>query len=134
MESISLSGYTSISQWILFLGIGFIIFGIIDKRENYILTGQIAFISLGILAMWILFTGRIIVPTENITNIPKELKALSFFKGAIILMALTILSLLHKLVKLPFQKISISFLIFFALLLFFMLFNIMQIPNTLPSN
>lgn len=132
MDSISLSVYNSISQWTLFLGIGFIIFGIIDKRENYIRAGQIAFISLGTLALWILFTGSIHVPTENTISIPKELKALSFFKGAVIFMALTVLSLLQNLFKLPFQKISIYFLIFLALILFFILFNIIQTPNTLP--
>jgi len=129
MDSISLSGLTSISQWVLFLGIGLIILGIIEKRENYILAGQIAFIVLGILASYILFTKSIPVPTENSINIPKEIKALSFFKGVVIFMAVSILSLLQKIFKLPFQKASIYFLILFALFLFFMLFNIIQMPN-----
>jgi hypothetical protein len=127
MDSISLSGLTSISQWALFLGIGLIIFGIIEKRENYILAGQIAFIVLGILASWILFTKTIHLPIEN--AITKELRSISFFKGSVILMALTILALLQKLLKLPFQKASIYFLVFIALILFFMLFNIIQMPN-----
>jgi hypothetical protein len=129
MDSISLSGFTSISQWTLFLGIGLIIFGIIEKRENYVLAGQIAFIVLGILASLILFTKSIPVPTENTINIPKEIKALSFFKGAILMMAFALISLLLKLFKLPFQKTSIYILVFFALILFFMLFNITQMTN-----
>lgn len=127
MDSISLSGLTSISQWAIFLGIGLIIFGIIEKRENYILAGQIAFIVLGILASWILFTKTIHLPIEN--TISKEFRSISFFKGSAILMAISALSLMQKLFKLPFQKASIYFLVFIALILFFMLFNIMQMPN-----
>jgi len=129
MDSISLSGFTSISQWALFLGIGLIIFGIIEKRENYILAGQIAFIVLGILASWILYTRNIPVPAENPITITKEIKALSFFKGCIIMMVIAILSFLLKLFKLPFQKTSVYLLVLFTLFLFFMLFNIMQMPN-----
>lgn len=129
MDSISLSGFTSISQWALFLGIGLIIFGIIEKRENYILAGQIAFIVLGALASWILYTRNIPVPAENPITITKEIKALSFFKGAVIMMTFTFISVLLKLFKLPFQKTSVYLLVLFALFLFFMLFNIMQMPN-----
>jgi hypothetical protein len=132
MLSNSLSGFTSISQWALFLGITLIIFGVIEKRERYIIAGQFSFIALGFLALWILFTERNNLPTENYSVLPKELKALAFFKVAAIYMAFTILSLLQKIFKLPFHKTGIYFLIFFALLLFFMLFSIMQMPH-IPS-
>lgn len=132
MNSISLSGFTSISQWFLFLGIGLIIFGIIEKRERYILAGQIAFIILGLLAAWILLTINIPLPTDKSGIITKELKTMSFFKGAIVMMAFSMITILIKFIKLPFHKISIYFLIFFALILFFMLFNIMQTPDILP--
>jgi hypothetical protein len=120
--------YTSISQWALFLGIGLIIMGIIEKREYYILGGQIAFILLGLMAIYVLFPQGGILD-ENITKIPKVIRSLAFFKGAIYFMVLTILVLLQKLFKLPYQKASIYLLIFFALFLFFMLFNIIQMPN-----
>jgi len=132
MDSISLSGFTSISQWFLFLGIGLIIFGIVDKRERYILAGQIAFILLGLLAAWILLTINIPTPTDKSGIITKEIKTMSFFKGAIVMMAFSMITILIKFIKLPFLKISIYFLIFFALILFFMLFNIMQTPDILP--
>jgi len=132
MDSISLSGFTSISQWFLFLGIGLIIFGIVDKRERYILAGQIAFILLGLLAAWILLTINIPTPTDESGIITKEIKTMSFFKGAIVMMAFSMITILIKFIKLPFLKISIYFLIFFALILFFMLFNIMQTPDILP--
>jgi hypothetical protein len=129
MFSNPLFQYSSISQWALFLGIGLIVFGIIEKKEKYILAGQIAFIVLGIFASWILLTNNISVPAENSLIITKELKALSFFKGCIIMMALAILSFLQRLFKLPYQKTTPYLLILFALFLFFMLSNIIQMPN-----
>jgi hypothetical protein len=128
MTLTSLPVYTSISQWALFLGIGLIIMGIIEKREYYILGGQIAFILLGLMAIYVLFPQSGILD-ENLTKSPKVIRSLAFFKGTIYFMALTILVLLQKLFKLPYQKASIYLLIFFALLLFFMLFNIIQMPN-----
>jgi hypothetical protein len=132
MDLNSLSAYTSISQWILFLGIGLLVFGIIEKREYYILSGQIAFILLGILAIWIILPSNHSFEA-NSEGMTKELKALAFFRGAVFFMGLTFLSILQKLFKLPFQKTGIYMLIFFALLLFFMLFNIIQMPN-IPSS
>jgi hypothetical protein len=128
MTLTSLPVYTSISQWALFLGIGLIIMGIIEKREFYILGGQIAFILLGLMAIYVLFPQGSIVD-ENLTKIPKVIRSLAFFKGAIYFMVLTILVLLQKSFKLPYQKVSLYLLIFFALALFFMLFNIIQMPN-----
>lgn len=128
MTLTSLPVYTSISQWALFLGIGLIIMGIIEKREYYILGGQIAFILLGLMAIYVLFPQSGILD-ENLTKSPKVIRSLAFFKGAIYFMVLTILVLLQKLFKLPYQKASIYLLIFFALFLFFMLFNIIQMPN-----
>jgi hypothetical protein len=124
----SLPLYTSISQWALFLGIGLILIGIIDKREYYILAGQIVFIGLGLMAIWILFPHGSL-QDENLTRIPKAIKSLAFFKATIYFMGLTTLILLQRLLKLPYQKASLYLHIFFALLLFFMLFNILQMPN-----
>jgi hypothetical protein len=128
MTLTSLPVYTSISQWALFLGIGLIIMGIIEKRQFYILGGQIAFILLGLMAIYVLFQQGGILD-ESLTKIPKVIRSLAFFKGAIYFMVLTILVLLQKFLKLPYQKASIYLLIFFALFLFFMLFNIIQMPN-----
>jgi hypothetical protein len=128
MTLTSLPVYTSISQWALFLGIGLIIMGIIEKRQFYILGGQIAFILLGLMAIYVLFQQGGILD-ESLTKIPKVIRSLAFFKGAIYFMVLTILVLLQKSFKLPYQKVSLYLLIFFALALFFMLFNIIQMPN-----
>lgn len=129
MISNSLLSLTSISQWGLFLGISTILFGWIEKRERFIFTGYLAFLLIGLMAIWILLTDVIYVP--EITNgiIPKQLKVLAYFKGVALFLGLTVISLLLKLFKLRFQKASLVILLFFALALFFMVFNIQQMAN-----
>ena len=129
MQSNSLLGLTSISQWALFLGIAAIIFGWIEKKEKFVLVGQFVFLLLGFLAFYILLTHEITVPQINGNNIPKELKALAFFKSVALFTGLVVLSLILKLFKLRIQKYSVYLLVFFALMLFFMVFNIQQMCN-----
>jgi len=128
MDLNSFSVFTSISQWTLFMGIGLLIFGIIEKKEYYILAGQIAFVMLGFFAIWILFPNCHSL-TENPNRLPKELKSLAFFKAVVFFMGLTLITLVLKLLKLKYQKLSIYILLFFALVLFFMLVNIIQMPS-----
>lgn len=125
----SLLGLTSISQWSLFTGIGLIIFGFIEKKENFILWGQIVFIILGFLALYVLFSNGIIVPETDQGIISKELKVLAFFKGVVLFMILTIVSTILKLFKFRYWKFSVYIITFFALSLFFILVNIQQLAN-----
>ena len=129
MQSNSLLGLTSISQWALFLGIAAIIFGWIEKKEKFVLVGQFIFLLLGFLAFYILLTHEITVPQINGDSIPKEMKVLAFFKGVALFTGLVVLSLILKLFKLRIQKYSVYLLVFFALMLFFMVFNIQQMAN-----
>lgn len=124
-----LLGLTSISQWALFIGIALIIFGLIEKREMFVLAGQFVFLLLGFLAMYILLTDEITVPQTEVCQIAKELKVLVYYKSVALFMGIVVISLLMKLFNLRFQKVSIYILIIFALLLFFMVFNIQQMAN-----
>lgn len=129
MISNYLLSLTSISQWALFLGIASVLFGWIEKREKFIFAGQIAFLLIGFMAVWIILTNQIFVP-ETLTGIvPKQLKVLAYFKGMTVFMIVTAVSILLKLFKLRFQKASLIFLMLFALFLFFMVFNIQQMAN-----
>ena len=128
MISNSLLGLTSISQWGLFLGIGFILFGWIEKREKFILLGQLAFLLIGFLALWILLTDQIHVPDTN-GIITKQAKVLAYFKGMALFSGWNLVTLLLTFFKIRFHKISQYILLFFALMLFFMVFNIQQMPN-----
>lgn len=130
MNSISLLGLTGISQWTLFAGIALILYGIIEKSEKMMLGGQVIFLLLGIFAIYILVNDVIPVPKIVVGNpVPKALRVLSFYKGVVLFTGLTIISLILKLFKIRFQKTSLYILIFFALMLFFMVFNIQQTPN-----
>lgn len=129
MISNYLLGLTSISQWGLFLGIALIIFGWVEKREKLILSGQLVFIFIGIMAAWILLNNLIYVPEITDNNIPKQLKVLAYFKGVTAFMGLTIISILLKSFKLRFHKASVFILLFCALVLFFMVFNIQQMAG-----
>ena len=120
---------TSISQWGLFTGIALIIFGWVEKREKLILAGQLAFVLIGLMAAWILLNDLIYVPEITDNNIPKQLRVLAYFKGVTAFMGLAVISILMKLFKLRFHKASVYILIFFALMLFFMVFNIQQMSS-----
>ena len=130
MNSISLLGLTGISQWTLFAGIALILYGIIEKSEKMMLGGQVIFLLLGIFAIYILVNDVILIPPFVAGNpVPKALRVLSFYKGVVLFTGLTIISIFLKLFKIRFQKTSLYILIFFALMLFFMVFNIQQTPN-----
>lgn len=129
MLSNSLLGYTSISQWALFLGIGFIIFGIIEKRDHFILGGQLIFITLGLLALWVLFTNTVPEPTLNRDTTSKIFQVFVYFKGAVIFMGYNIFSLFMKLFRFRYYKLSVYLTLLFALFLFFMVFNIQQLAS-----
>ena len=129
MLTISLLALTGISQMLLFLGIGLILFGWIEKKEILILGGQITFLILGFFAIWVLLSHAITVPESVGINISKASRIMSFFRSAVILMGFALASFLMSLFKIRFQKVSISIVLIISLMLFFMLFNIQQIPN-----
>jgi hypothetical protein len=130
MNSIALLGLTGISQWTLFAGIALILYGIVEKSEKMMMIGQVIFLLLGFFALYILVNDVILVPPIVVGNpVPKELRVLSFYKGVVLFSGLTITSLILKLFKIRFQKTSLYILVFFALMLFFMVFNIQQTPN-----
>jgi len=129
MNSISLLVLTSISQLTLFAGIALILFGFIEKRENLLLGGQVIFLLLGFFAVYVLLKNVIVVPELDQNTVPKELKILTFYKEIVLFTGLTLISLILKLFKLRFQKTSLYILVFFALMLFFIVFGIQQTPN-----
>jgi len=128
MLTISLLSLTSISQLALFLGIGLVLFGWIEKKEKLALAGQITLFLLGLFAIWILFADVIQIPDAVENAITKETKMLGFIKGLIALMIPDAISIVMTLKKIRFHKISTAIVLLFALFLFFMVFNIQQMP------
>ena len=120
---------TSISQWGLFLGITFIIFGLVEKRGKFVIAGQVAFLLIGFMAVWILLTGQIYVPEITNGSIPKQIKVLAYFKTVAVFFGLTVISIILNLFKIRFWKVSLYILMFVSMMLFFIVFNIQQLAN-----
>ena len=129
MISNSLSGVASISQWTLFLGIGLIFFSWIEKKEKLALAGQVIFIVLGMISLWVLLTNSIVIPEVIGNTIPKEVKILSYFKLVAFFSGFNLISLLLNLFKVRYHKFSLYLVVFIGLMLFFMVFGILQMPN-----
>jgi len=129
MISNSLSGLASISQWTLFLGIGLILFSWIDKKEKLAIAGQAMFLLLGLLSLWVLLTNTIVVQEIIGSTIPKEVKILSYFKLAAFFAGFNLISLLLNLFKVRYHKFTLYLVVFVGLMLFFMVFGILQMPK-----
>lgn len=126
MDSNYLLSLTSISQWTLFAGIAAALFGWIEKRDKVELAGQIIFLLSGAMAVWVIFTNQIIVPETVGPEISKPAKALAYFKGVALLSVVTMVSIILKLFKIRFHKIALAITIAFALILFFLVFNLQK--------
>jgi len=129
MGSASLLGLTTISQYSLFLGIGLILFGWIEKKEKLVIAGKAIFLLLGILSLWVLLTNTIVAPEVKGNSIPKEVKILSYFKLTAYFAGFNLFSLLLDLFKVRYYKFSLYLILFTGLMLFFMVFSILQMPK-----
>lgn len=129
MGSASLLGLTTISQYSLFLGIGLIFFSWIEKKEKLALAGQVIFVLLGFLSLWVILSNTAVVPEANGNLISKEVKILSYFKLSAFFAGFSLISLLLNIFKLRFHKLSVYLAVFAGLSLFFMAFSILQMPK-----
>lgn len=129
MDSAMLLGPVTASQYSLFLGIALILFGWIEKKEKLIIYGQVVFILLGVLSIWMLLTNSGITLPENSTSIPKEVRIMSYFRMVAGFSVISLISLLLNLFKSRFHKASLFLIVLLALALFFMVLNILQLPK-----
>lgn len=129
MISNTIVQYASLAQWALFLGIALTLFGWFEKKDKILLAGQLVFLVLSLSALWILFIENVNAHQPIEGKITKELALLNFFKGAILLGILDLISLVIRIFKLRFQKLSYAVVILVALMLFFMVFNILKMPT-----
>ena len=129
MGSASLIGVLTISQYSLFLAIGLIFFSWIEKKEKLALAGQAIIVLLGLLSLWVLLTNTTVVPEVKENSITKEVKILSYFKLSAFFAVFSLISLLLHIFKLRFRKLSVYLVVFIGLMLFFMVFSILQMPK-----
>jgi len=129
MGSGLLIGITTVSQYLLFLGIGLIFFSWIEKKEKLQLAGQAIFVLLGLLSLWVILTNTVLIPEVTESPLSKELKILSYFKFLALFSAFSLGSLLLNVFRLRFRKLSVYLEVFVGLMLFFMAFGILQMPK-----
>ena len=122
----SLSGFAIVSQWTLFIGIGLVIFGWIEKKEKLSVAGQVCFILLGLISLWILLTNKISIVETALNPITKEVKILSYFKLAAYFSVVNLVSLLLYVFKLRYYKWSAYLVVIIGLMLFFMVFILIK--------
>lgn len=127
MFSNSLLGITSISQWALFLGIALVLYGWMEKNDKFIWGGHFVFLLLGLLSWYLLLSDFIVVPTTSGDILPKEAKVFAYFKGVALFSVLNIVVAMVRLFKWRFQKLTLFLLALFALMLFFMVYNIQKV-------
>ena len=129
MGSGLLIGITTVSQYLLFLGIGLIFFSWIEKKEKLQLAGQAIFVLLGLLSLWVILTNTVLIPEVTESPLSKELKILSYFKFLALFSAFSLGSLLLNVFRLRFRKLSVYLEVLVGLMLFFMAFGILQMPK-----
>lgn len=113
-------------QFGIFGGIVFIIFGWIEKKDRFTDVGRFVFIALGIYALWILLSGQVQVPETTDGVVPKEVRAIAFFKGIVICAGICIVSFILKLLKIRYYRLVTFICVVFALFLFFTVYNLQQ--------
>ena len=129
MGSALLFGITTVSQYSLFLGIGLIFFSWIEKKEKLELAGQLIFVLLGLLSLWVIFTNDVVITAVNESPLSKELKILSYFKLLALFSGFSLISLLLNILKLRLRRLTAYLDVFVGLMLFFMAFGILQMPK-----
>jgi hypothetical protein len=128
MGSLSLLSLITILQYALFGGIVLVLFGWFEKKEKLTYAGQTVFILSGLFAMGILLTNTINVQPVEGAAIPKEMKILSLLKLMVWFAGLNFVSIVFRILKTNFYKASLIVVILAALGLFFIAFNLLQMP------
>lgn len=118
---------TSSSQWILFAGLGLIIYSMIEPKKIIHQASQIVFIVLGLFSAWIIFSGQIIVPAISPGDTtPAEAKALTYFHGLLLTGILGILGLIMPKLNPKWVKFPNLIIIPVGLILFFMVYRLQK--------
>ncbi len=125
MDEALLKNLIYITQVSLFAGIALIIFAWVEKKVLIEKAGQLTFIALGILAGWMLLSGSVTVPEVTDGAVPKEMYLVFYLFGLIIASLIGLAAFILHLLKSRFVKSFNILLILSALLLFFMVYNLM---------
>ena len=119
---------TSSSQWLLFLAIGLIIFSWIEKKQVIRQSGQLAFGILGVFALWVVLSGKVVVPeTLPGASVPVEARAMIYFSGLVLTGALGLFAFLLGRTGISLGKYLNMLLVAIGLALFFMVNHLQRL-------
>lgn len=119
---------TTSSQWILFLGVGLIIYSWIEKKRLIQQLGQGAFFLLALFALWIILTGQIVIPEQvKRAAVPVEVKALTYFTGLVVTGGISVLAFILGLMRSGWGKVVNMILVAVGIALFFMVYQLQRI-------
>lgn len=124
MDEALLKNLIYITQVSLFAGIALIIFAWVEKKVLIEKAGQLTFVALGILAGWMLSSGSVTIPEVTDGAVPKEMYLVFYLFGLIIASSIGLAAFMLHLLKSRFVKSFNILLILSALLLFFMVYNL----------
>ncbi len=129
MGSLSVFSLITIVQYVLFGGIILVLFGWFEKKEKLAFAANALFILIGFFAIWILFANIIVFQANSSSTISKEMKTLSLLKLSIWFAAFNLISLLLGIFRNKYYKPTLFIVVLAALCLFFIAFNLLQIPT-----
>lgn len=118
---------TTSSQWILFIGIGLIIYSWIEKKRLIQQLGQATFVLLALFALWVLVSGQIIVPEVVSSNVvPVEAKALTYFSGLLVTGLIGVVAFVLGRIESSWAKFGNMVLVAVGLSLFLMVYQLQR--------
>ena len=124
MDEALIKNLIYITQLGLFAGIAMIIFAWVEKKVLIEKAGQLVFVVLGVLAGWILASGSVVIPEPTDGTMPEEMSLVFYLFGLIVASLIGLTAFILHLLKSRFVKAFNVLLVVCALLLFFMVYNL----------
>lgn len=115
------------SQWLLFIAMSLIIYSWIERKKMIQQAGQLLFVILGIFALWVIFSGQIMVPKVSPDNAaPVEARLLTYFSGLVFTAFLGLAGFVLGFVKARWVNALNLIVVPVSLFLFFMVYELMK--------
>ena len=126
MDDALLKNLIYISQVSLFAGIALIIFAWVEKKVWIEKAGQLLFMALGLLAAWILMSGKLVLPETEVKSVTKEMQTIFFLFGLIVNSLVGLAAFILRLLKSKVASWLNVAMVLIALLLFFLVYELIK--------
>ncbi len=126
MDDALLKNLIYITQISLFAGIAMIIFAWVEKKILIEKVAHLVFVAMGVLAAWLVMSGQIVVPEVLDGTVPKEMRLVFYVFGLIVTSVLGLAAFILRFLKMRFVAWFNVILVVCALLLFFMVYELIK--------